>query len=34
MYVEKNIEDINLNPYYLFAKKWDALSVGNSFDGY
>lgn len=34
MFIEKNIKDLNMNPYTLFAKKWAALSTGNQSDGY
>lgn len=34
MLVEKKIEEITVNPYTLFSKKWAALSVGNEQDGY
>lgn len=34
MFVEKNIKDLNMNPYTFFAKKWAALSTGNQSDGY
>lgn len=34
MLVEKNIEELNLNPYTLFSKRWAALSAGNEQDGF
>ena len=34
MFIEKNIEEVNFNPYTLFAERWAALSVGNQMDGY
>lgn len=34
MLVEKNIRDLNVNPYTLFAKKVGCVSTGNQLDGY
>lgn len=34
MFIEKNISDIEINPYTLFAKRWAALSVGNHAEEY
>ena len=34
MFVEKRIEDLQLNPMTMFGKKWMALTAGNEKNGY
>lgn len=34
MFIERNISEMDINPYTLFSKKWAALSAGNEKDGF
>ena len=34
MFVEKRIEDLQLNPMTMFGKEWMALTAGNEKNGY
>ena len=34
MFIEKEIRQMDLNPYTLFAEKWAVLSAGNQENGY